>query len=543
MKTNTILSFLFLFLATNAQAQLKPIDFPRFSSKSSSSIEITRIEQNDTATILFMEAYNQPNYWVRISSATTLQGTSTGKTYKLLSSKGFQLDQQINMPASGNVPFQLFFEPLDSKEQKISFIEGQQEGDYIVKDIELNEDYKKAPIHCHISGTVINKPLLSRLMLCTDLAKLGTSSWISIPVHNGTFNYDLYTDIEEKYRLIYWDDYLKHGIIIPAPFFAENGNIEMTLYPYLGGRPDTYDIKTTAPLTSEMLAYTKKENALFQFKDIDAAIEALEKADGYYTEAYKSFWKKFDETKVMEERNKLFKERDRLEETGAFYTDAAKALRNRLDARHDSLAAWRLEYFAQHPSLPSLYLLQESIEFAKYEKKEITPYSDLYHNVFEQKFATHPIGKHIQQYLASLSIKVGNQFVDFIAPDLEGNNIKLSDVIKNKVALIDLWASYCGPCRRSSSSMIPIYKKYENKGFTIIGIAREKDNANAMKAAIKKDGYPWMNLIELNDKAQIWSKYGIPNAAGSTFLVDNTGRILAINPSAEEVETILEQTL
>lgn len=56
-------------------------------------------------------------------------------------------------------------------------------------------------------------------------------------------------------------------------------------------------------------------------------------------------------------------------------------------------------------------------------------------------------------------------------------------------------------------------------------------------------GYPWMNLIELNDKAQIWSKYGIPNAAGSTFLVDNTGRILAINPSAEEVETILEQTL
>lgn len=325
MKRNTILSFLFFFLAANTQAQLKPIDFPRFSSKSSNNIEITRIEQNDTATVLFMEVYNQPNNWVRISSRTTLQGTTTGRTYKLLSSKGFQLDQQINMPASGNVSFQLFFEPLSRKEQKISFIEGQQEGDYVVKDIGLNENYKKARIHCHISGTVINKPQLSRLMLCTDLANLRTTSWISIPIHNGTFNYDLYTDIEEKYRLIYWDDYL-NGMIIPAPFFAENGNIEMTLYPYSEGVTNTYNIRTTAPLTSEMLVYTRKQNAQFQFKDIEAAREDLKKADGYYTEAYKSFWNKFDETKIPEERDKLFKERDRTwKETISNYRMLSKA--------------------------------------------------------------------------------------------------------------------------------------------------------------------------------------------------------------------------
>ena len=544
MKTRySALFLLFCLTATTAiQAQIQSVDYPVYSNKSSESVEITRVERNDTATIVFMDVYNRPDNWVRISSRSTLQGLTTGKNYKLLSSKGFELDKQNFMPASGNASFQLFFEPIDKKEQKISFIEGPNDGDYTVENIELNENYKKSRIRCRLSGTVIDRPQSSRLIICKDMSQVRNNQWLSIPIRDGKFDYTFYTDIEDRYYLMFWDEYIG-GAMRPEQFFAENGEIQFTLHPMTMEEPITNYTKTTCPLTKELLSYREKEKKTFNFDDIRAAEDALEKADGYYTETYKAFWKKFDETTDRTEKDKLYNERDSLEESGAFYTEAAQALSQKSRLRYDSLIAWRLEYIKQYASLPCLYLLQETVDYFKHTKKDFTPCIDIYHKVFEKKFAKHPASKSFQQFVDGLLVKVGSTYVNFTAPDLQGNPIQLSDMIANKVALIDLWASWCGPCRRSSISMIPLYNKYKDKGFVIVGIAREKGTTKDMEAAIKKDGYTWLNLVELNDRAQIWSKYGISNAAGSTFLVDKSGRILAINPSAEEVEAILEKNL
>ncbi|MEE0362703.1 MAG: TlpA disulfide reductase family protein, partial [Prevotella sp.] len=138
-------------------------------------------------------------------------------------------------------------------------------------------------------------------------------------------------------------------------------------------------------------------------------------------------------------------------------------------------------------------------------------------------------------------VKVGGRYVNFTAPDLEGNYHKVSEEIKGKVALIDFWASWCGPCRRHSRSLIPVYEKYKDRGFTIVGVARERD-AEAMRKAIGRDKYPWLNLIELNDRIKLWNQYGI-RGGGGTFLVDRNGIILAVDPTAEEVEAILREVL
>ena len=82
----------------------------------------------------------------------------------------------------------------------------------------------------------------------------------------------------------------------------------------------------------------------------------------------------------------------------------------------------------------------------------------------------------------------------------------------------------------------------KDKGFTIVGVAREQRRED-MEAAIKKDGYPWLCLLELNDAGKIWEKYGVALGGGSIFMVDKEGKILAINPSAEEVKAILEKML
>ena len=95
------------------------------------------------------------------------------------------------------------------------------------------------------------------------------------------------------------------------------------------------------------------------------------------------------------------------------------------------------------------------------------------------------------------SVKPGGHYVEFEAPDLEGRVVNVPEVINGKIAIIDLWASWCMPCRAKAKMMIPIYEKYKDKGFEIVGVAREFKNTERMKQAIAQDKYPWLQLGEL----------------------------------------------
>lgn len=140
-------------------------------------------------------------------------------------------------------------------------------------------------------------------------------------------------------------------------------------------------------------------------------------------------------------------------------------------------------------------------------------------------------------------IRPGGRYVEFEAPDLEGRVVNISDVIRGKVAVIDLWASWCMPCRAKAKAMLPLYEKYKDRGFEIVGVAREFKNSDRVKQAIKQDGYPWLQLIELDDSRRIWTRYMLGNAGGGVFLVDRDGTILAVDPKPEDIQCVLEKLL
>lgn len=531
----------FLFACTPwAAAQNFSIDYPSYQKRNTDALEISRIVRNDTATILYMDAYSRPNYWIRLASELSLHGVQSGKKYPVIRSQGFELDKQVYMPASGNVTFTLQFAPIDPQDRTIDFVESNNEEDFRIEGICLDASVSKKKVHCHLAGKIANRPQTSRLILIESNKNTRGTPWISIPVRNGVFEYDFYTDHEKAYELICWDDLL-NGCWYPVTFFAENGTVSFTISA-IDARPP-YRIETLNPLTTALRLFEAEGEDKFSFDELNARRDTLEKYGRFESEAMQALWKKFDQVKDNpEERNKLFRERDRLEESGEAFTEEAKALIKEREQLFRKKVIWETEQASQHPSLVGLFILKMKVENAR-KDEDVIPYLEVFQKVYASRYPEHPYTREMQMFIDNNQPKTGNRFIDFSAPDLNGNMVQLSEQIRGKVALIDLWASWCGPCRTTSKQLIPIYEKYKDRGFTVIGVAREQNSDIRMREAIRKDSYPWLNLIELNDVQQIWSKYRIPNAAGGTFLVNAQGIILAVNPTAEEVERILQKEL
>lgn len=191
-----------------------------------------------------------------------------------------------------------------------------------------------------------------------------------------------------------------------------------------------------------------------------------------------------------------------------------------------------------------LFLVVEELQRRQTYQSELDEELERAYHVLAEKFVFSDYTRLGRMLVDGFhNIRPGGHYVDFEAPDLEGCKVKLSDVIKGKVAIIDLWASWCMPCRAKAKAMIPLYEKYKDRGFKIVGVAREFNNTDRMKQAIKQDGYPWLQLVELDDSYQIWTRYMLGNAGGGVFVVDRDGKILAVNPKPGEVQKILEQKL
>ena len=147
-----------------------------------------------------------------------------------------------------------------------------------------------------------------------------------------------------------------------------------------------------------------------------------------------------------------------------------------------------------------------------------------------------------KQYEQSQKTEVGKPYVDIALNDPEGKLVKVSDfVAKNKVTMIDFWASWCGPCRRVMPDVVKAYNKYKDKGFAIVGVSLD-NNAEAWKAAIKQLGMTWPQMSDLkgwqSEAAALYNVRAIP----ATIFIDQSGNIMGRELSVD-LETMLDAVL
>lgn len=137
--------------------------------------------------------------------------------------------------------------------------------------------------------------------------------------------------------------------------------------------------------------------------------------------------------------------------------------------------------------------------------------------------------------------KPGQYAPDIALTDVQGSMKKLSG-LKGKVVLVDFWASWCGPCRKANPALLKLYTKYRQNGFEIFGVSIDDDMA-AWKKAITRDKITW---IQVNDRGG-WdgpaaTAYKIEQIPTS-YLVDKSGMIVAVDPSHEDLEKKIVELL
>lgn len=174
-------------------------------------------------------------------------------------------------------------------------------------------------------------------------------------------------------------------------------------------------------------------------------------------------------------------------------------------------------------------------------KESIFP--GLYERMDEQLKESY-YGKRMQE---RLPLCKGQPAPEFSSTTPDGKKLTLKAVVaKNKLTLIDFWASYCPPCRNEfKTNVIPLYNEYHKEGFEVIAVSCD-DNAEKWKKAIADDRQPWLQVSSLTglDKFSfhdsVFKLYKISKTP-TNVLVDQQGKILAWNVKGVELHWYLDK--
>lgn len=383
---------------------------------------------------------------------------------------------------------------------------------------------------CPVSGTVENKDFNKVHVFRAHQDWLHEEPVATFRIKKGHFSGTALLDTTLVYEFIFIVP--KAGMAKARPFVPTQTGVSIACPEELFG---PIVLQSTSPENTNFIEYEETGKSLKPISGpVNQKYNQLSNDRKLYKDEVYALIAKAD-TASRERAEELWSQIRKLQKLDESYSPeglAAKHERDSINAIGDSLVR---DYLVQHANmLSSFFQVWTAIRSASQFDNDTQPLLDLYDAYYADCFPGHPYHTMIA---ALTENKVGDKIRDFTLPDADGVPHKLSELVSGKMAVVDFWASWCGSCRIRSKSLKPIFEKYAGDDFTIVGVANEYGNDAKWRTALKRDGYPWVNLVAVDGGPYIQSNHG------KVFLIDRQGIILAVDPTVEEIEATLYATL
>jgi peroxiredoxin len=140
------------------------------------------------------------------------------------------------------------------------------------------------------------------------------------------------------------------------------------------------------------------------------------------------------------------------------------------------------------------------------------------------------------------TLKVGDVAPDFLAVDLQGNPVNLSD-FRDRPVIVNFWATWCAPCLIEMPELQAAYEAHADDELAILAVNREED-----AKTVEQYFYDEMELTFtplLDEQAFVAGLFGVFNMPSSYF-INGDGVIVAIHrgPLTEgQIDSYLEEAM
>lgn len=121
-------------------------------------------------------------------------------------------------------------------------------------------------------------------------------------------------------------------------------------------------------------------------------------------------------------------------------------------------------------------------------------------------------------------IAAGKLASDFKLTDLKGRTVSLS-ALHGKVVFLNIWATWCAPCRDEMPSIESLYQKFnKDKDFVVLAVSQDTAGPKVVVPFVEKNKLTFTVLLDPQN--QVGDAYGV-SGIPETFIIGRDGRIVA----------------